>query len=427
MSGFELNQAIENFIADARVIELGELQRTGDEVLDVIRLSENQHSDILAWLLDPREGHGQGDQILRDLLIAASAAARGDCGLDGRGTTAKFFASWPPSKIRTTSFGGAFVARELGIKASERVDLFVFDPQNELVLIIENKAGMNHTAKQLDHYKTTFAELAERNPRIRNYRQVYIALDRHFECDDWEGRASAGSWLHLGYAWLETSAQRALMHVERGNEAARLVVSYCNRQTNWESPQAETAASVAASLHHDHREAIEHLLNSNPGRLEREWLESTVESDATLFMLQNKGVMDLLRETRGMAAVRATLISQVDELTYGHVENVKSFAFVCPPGWEDLGADGWWNAYLSIWPTDESKSKYTLALVWNGAHAKSAEDGETLRKKLAVFRAEFSKHSTSQRRRVVLDEDLTLNQLVNRVRDLLPELKALVR
>lgn len=52
--------------------------------LDVISLSENQHSDILAWMLDAREGHGQGGEILRDLLVSASTrAASGESGLDG--------------------------------------------------------------------------------------------------------------------------------------------------------------------------------------------------------------------------------------------------------------------------------------------------------------------------------------------------------
>lgn len=81
-------------MADHRLVELCELQRIGDEVLDVISLTENQHSDILAWMLDAREGHGQGDEILRDLLVSASTrAANGDSGLDGRGLTARFFAA----------------------------------------------------------------------------------------------------------------------------------------------------------------------------------------------------------------------------------------------------------------------------------------------------------------------------------------------
>lgn len=72
MTTADVEDSLEELLADPRLVELCELQRTGDEVLDVISLSENQHSDILAWLLDAREGHGQGDEILRDLLISAS-------------------------------------------------------------------------------------------------------------------------------------------------------------------------------------------------------------------------------------------------------------------------------------------------------------------------------------------------------------------
>lgn len=97
------DEALEKLTADARLMELCELQRTGDEFLDVTSLNENQHSDILAWLLDAKEGHGQEDEILRDLLIFASArAAKAGTGLDGRFSTAKFSAEWPPSRIRSS-------------------------------------------------------------------------------------------------------------------------------------------------------------------------------------------------------------------------------------------------------------------------------------------------------------------------------------
>lgn len=86
MAMTDLERALEGLMGDPRLVELCELQRTGDEVLDVISLSENQHSDILAWMLDAKEGHGQGDEILRDLLISASVVVSGvDSGLDGRG------------------------------------------------------------------------------------------------------------------------------------------------------------------------------------------------------------------------------------------------------------------------------------------------------------------------------------------------------
>jgi hypothetical protein len=51
-------------------------------------------------------------------MSATQAVA--ECGLDGRSTTSRFFAEWPPSRIQTASFGSMFTARELGLKATER-------------------------------------------------------------------------------------------------------------------------------------------------------------------------------------------------------------------------------------------------------------------------------------------------------------------
>jgi hypothetical protein len=78
-------------------------------------------------------------------MSATQAVA--ECGLDGRSTTSRFFAEWSPSRIQTASFGSVFTARELGLKATERVDLFVIDPDNRFVLLIENKAGTAHSQK----------------------------------------------------------------------------------------------------------------------------------------------------------------------------------------------------------------------------------------------------------------------------------------
>ena len=67
-----ITNAVETFLGDQKLSELCEVLKIGDDLLDVINLSENQHSDLLAWMFDPREGHGQGDQIIRDLLLAGS-------------------------------------------------------------------------------------------------------------------------------------------------------------------------------------------------------------------------------------------------------------------------------------------------------------------------------------------------------------------
>lgn len=107
-------------------------------------------------MFEPKEGRGQRDEIVRDLLMWASAAvACGNSGFDKRRATARLFAKWPPSRIRTTSFGSAFTAHELGMTSKKRVDLFVIDTQNGFVLLIENRAGSAHKETSITSIDST--------------------------------------------------------------------------------------------------------------------------------------------------------------------------------------------------------------------------------------------------------------------------------
>jgi hypothetical protein len=143
---------------------------------------------------------------------------------------------------------------------------------------------------------------------LRDFADVYIALDREFDDEATDVRPAADAWLHLGYDWLEASASRAEMHVQRGNSAARLVVSYCNRQTDWTSAEEEEGTRLAAELCQEHPDAVSHLIGFSRGRVERNWLTRQALPDSTLlFLLQNKGAIAILKETQGMAAVKAAV------------------------------------------------------------------------------------------------------------------------
>ncbi|WZB71970.1 PD-(D/E)XK nuclease family protein [Achromobacter xylosoxidans] len=57
-------------------MDLIERVKISDDFLDVVSLTETQHSDMLAWCLHPNEGHGQGDAVIKDFLIAAYDAGQ---------------------------------------------------------------------------------------------------------------------------------------------------------------------------------------------------------------------------------------------------------------------------------------------------------------------------------------------------------------
>lgn len=406
--------SFEEFVTDTRLVQLCDVQRTGDEFLDVIRLIENQHSDILAWVLDPREGHGQGEEILRDLLIQASViASQKNSGLDGRSTTALFFKEWPPSRIRTTGFGSAFTARELGMILQERVDLFVIDAQNKFILAIENKAGSRHTKEQLESYRNHLNDVVSANPRLKGYAQIYIALDRNSEEDYREFAPGSNYWLHMGYSWLKSSAQRALLHVSRGNLAAKIVMAYCNRQTDWEDPDNALCSRLCAELHHLYPETIKKLIHTTQGRAEKDWLASKEDNPLLLFGLQNKSAIALLSSTKGMVSVKSEIIHTL-KIPADYIDNKRIRLYIFPESCAAFISYSW-PIYLTLSYVENSTSTFNLTLCWNSNNASTEDDAEYLRKVLTRLNPKFGKHNNSQIRRVNIGAVLSLSEAIPKI------------
>lgn len=423
MDDMRIEKALDLLMADEDLVALCELQRTGEDVLDVISLNENQHSDILGWLLDPREGHGQGDQILRDLLIAASTKiTSGESGLDGRSSTAKFFKEWKTSKIRTTGFGSAFYARELGMKPTERVDLFVIDPQNNFIILLENKAGTGHRSEQLQQYRDSFVAIVKENAHLREYSHVYIALDRDFDNEDDARRPCDETWLHLGYEWLKASAGRALLHVERGNTSAKLVLSYCNRQTGWESPEMAKCNKLAALLHQRHPTAIKELIKAPSVRIENNWLCTKRPPSSLLFSLQNRSVIKLLRSTRGMIFVKTELQSFQPELSPSSIEHTRAYLNLCPMGWEQPKGE-YWPLYINIRFSDKEKTKFRIRLIWNSEAICDAHQSSNLRRRLTELDPRFGLFTERRYRRVPVGKGLSIGDLMKKVEELTIKLR----
>ena len=198
------SQELYSFIRDPKLLELIETNKTTDDVFDVITLTENQNSEVLAWCMSPNEGHAQGDAVIKDFLEAAYAASEG-CTWDNK----KFFAKWTPGRIRTTSFGAAFVTREFNIKVNDgagngRLDLFLVDPQNKFLITIENKVKSSLNASQLEKYVQAVKSTLASRKIFSEYDLAFIVIDKELESYSEEHIETLGTrWSLLDYQWLE--------------------------------------------------------------------------------------------------------------------------------------------------------------------------------------------------------------------------------
>ena len=183
------------FFKSEELAELTERLKTADNLLEIFNLRETQHSAVMAWMFNPKEGHGQGEEILRDLLMHASSTAQlqrlaqpRDPELDANqykfleksSPTHKFFEKWSVTRLKTAALGACFVTTEYAEKQENRFDLLVIDPVNQFMVVIENKAGAKLTDQQLERYRKCTLDLKQRE-WLKNFDVAFIALDRDYE------------------------------------------------------------------------------------------------------------------------------------------------------------------------------------------------------------------------------------------------------
>ncbi|MFJ9990085.1 PD-(D/E)XK nuclease family protein [Pseudomonas putida] len=160
---------------------------THSDALQICFPKEVNISRFLAWLLDPTQGHGLGDQAIKSLLTRAGQSSRTDyLSLKDR----RFLAA---SNVQTLAFSSIVVMTEaeLGVRNQKRyIDVLAVDPAAKLYIAIENKFG-HHEGE--DQTKTYYEALRNLYP---NYHGIHIFLDGY------ENDPEHEQWIPVGYTWL---------------------------------------------------------------------------------------------------------------------------------------------------------------------------------------------------------------------------------
>lgn len=405
---------LDAFMSDPELAQALEQARITDDIFDVITLRENQHSDMLAWCLNPNEGHGQGDAIIKDFLVAAYQESAGAAFHNKR-----FFEEWRPSRIRTTTFGAAFLSRELGIEIDldgkkGRLDLFLVDPVNKIVVTIENKAGRKLSSKQLDDYWNAVRTQVAQRPVFKEYQFAYVVVDR--ELDDDVDRDELGSkWIVLDYGWLKTSAVRARQQVDRSNLAAQLLMSYCQRQTDWQADEEQRLVDLAASLSTRHQSVVYALRALRRTRI-ASWTPSMLKAhnaDLLLFLHQHRHACAALLAGSGIAAVAADIRRLRPGLSLGYLDVYRTWLAIGSSAADEL-ADG--DAERREWPvyvivrketSDENeRTTFKVRLIWTSSAFGDRVDIETIRSLLEKPFPELAKRKSRNIRRITFGRQM---------------------
>lgn len=178
---------IEKFFADSDVQRLVN-STARSSPLQVCFPKEVNVSRLVAWLLDPSEGHGLGDLAIKSLLTQAW------WNLDETSVPVATKRFLSPANVQTESFSACVVTTELELlkagHGDKSLDVLIIDPTQRRYIAIENKYGAVQSPEQLREYRERLEKL------FPSFLGVHILLDSsELEADD-------DKWVRVDYTWL---------------------------------------------------------------------------------------------------------------------------------------------------------------------------------------------------------------------------------
>ena len=238
--------ALEKFATDNPDLEdLGRLAKEFDafSFLELSR-SEKTHSDILAWLLDPRGSHGAGDYFLKDFLAATVEAAR--------------------PEVRSYDWSGTTVRREWRNEVDGEVgflDILVLNREENFVCAIENKIFSSEHSEQLTRYRRA---MEAQYPHLR---RIHLFLSPAgtppYRAED------RASWIPVDYGKVLHSVEATLTEgVDRENHAVSAFLRQYTTTLRRNIVPKTNVAEMATRIYLQHREAIDLIIRHREAYIE---------------------------------------------------------------------------------------------------------------------------------------------------------------
>ena len=230
--------ALQNFVThNPDLKELGRLVEDFD-AFGFLGLSgsEEIHSKVLAWLLDPKETHGAGDYFLKRFLLETGAATTQDLDSDAwLGTTVR--REWPNVVDGETGF----------------LDILVLNQGRNFVCAIENKVFSAEHSEQLSRYGKALAM------RYSRFRRHHIFLSPQGTRPR-RGEDQA-SWVSVGYGKILGAIEATLIEgVDLQNHAVVAFLRQYATTLRRNIVPSTAVESLATRIYLQHREAIDLII-----------------------------------------------------------------------------------------------------------------------------------------------------------------------
>jgi hypothetical protein len=229
---------------------------------------EIRHSNVLAWLLDPKENHNLETYFIKNLLTKAYLKEENE-GL--RPTDMMWMHKLFVHDLE--------VQREVPTKKDKRIDLLAISESQKLVLLIENKYKSGESEGQLNEYLTFV------NAKYPEYHVVpiFLTLDN--------SEPSNNKYLQLGYSDV-LDILKVFIHV-KGDQTFSPIKEFINYYIailEDELVQDEEDIELALQIYKEYKDAVDYLIYLGTSRTDK-YMNHDVKAAADFLGFEDKKIV----------------------------------------------------------------------------------------------------------------------------------------
>ena len=230
----EKEQALKAFLLDIECLEPLSEWTSRFNLFDILKITrtEIRHSNMLSWLLNPRENHGLSDRIIKGFIQYVVNSFSGHSNI---------------FDLLLMDCSDSKVLREW-----KNIDILVVSDANEFVLCIENKIDSSEQGDQLNKYRKIIEE------HYSKYRKMFVYLSpAGSESSDLD------NWCSMGYLDVMLIIENACKKVVLNRDSEFLINNYTDiirRKIVGDDRLTEICAQIYAK----HQKALDLIFENRP-------------------------------------------------------------------------------------------------------------------------------------------------------------------
>jgi len=336
---------ISSFVTDDNLLRAVNYTRS-ISFLDIIKINEEAHSTILAWLFNPYQGHGLNDLAIKELLKTCFRDVP-----DLYKREVSFFEDYALHQIDVISFANTYVRTEFQAGPSKNgkgkhpaIDIALINPENKIMIFIENKFGAPEGKNQKKKYHDYLSKKYE-----GKYHCIFVYLDYNYD-----GDGMYPPWISLNYDWIKTLLKTVLDHGSCHPAGAKMLTDYyIHLSEDYEYDPfftgSETAIKALSKAHPDVPEIFSDLPDWDFAQKDEDKSEEAFQHlyDKYYYIIDQMDSYDEL-DILGEELSKALNFSGHNLIDIGGRKR-KYLAITCPlfKQWSEKNKEGYWPIFIT--------------------------------------------------------------------------------